>query len=76
MLGKELDVLVEEEAALPEGEDSPHPAYVYSGRSEYDAPEVDGMVYAKTRRPVKPGSMVRVRVDGALEYDLTGEALL
>ncbi len=76
MLGKELDVLVEEEAALPEGEDSPHPAYVYSGRSEYDAPEVDGMVYVKTRRPVKPGSMVRVRVDGALEYDLTGEALL
>ncbi len=76
MLGRELDVLVEEVAALPEGRNSPDSAYVYAGRSEYDAPEVDGTVYVKTRRPVKPGSMVRVRVDGALEYDLTGEALL
>ncbi len=76
LLGRELEVLVEEEAALPEGKIPSGSAYVYAGRSEYDAPEVDGMVYVKTRRPLKPGSMVRVRVDGALEYDLTGEALL
>ena len=76
MLGRELEVLVEEEASLPPGNALSAASYVYAGRSCYDAPEVDGMVYVKTRTPLKPGSMVRVRVDGALEYDLTGDVLL
>ena len=40
------------------------------GRSYRDAPEVDGLVIAEGRLPV--GQMVPVRIDGALEYDLTG----
>lgn len=76
MLGRELEVLVEEEASLPQGGVSPQDQYVYAGRSVHDAPEVDGMVYVKARRPLNPGEMIRVRVNGALEYDLTGDALL
>ena len=38
------------------------------GRTPRDAPEVDGLALVKGTYPM--GSMVRVRVDGALPYDL------
>jgi ribosomal protein S12 methylthiotransferase len=40
------------------------------GRSFRDAPEVDGLVLVEGGAP--PGEMVRVRVTGALPYDLIG----
>jgi ribosomal protein S12 methylthiotransferase len=43
---------------------------VFAGRSYRDAPEVDGLVLGPGRPP--PGSMVRVRVERALPYDLWG----
>jgi ribosomal protein S12 methylthiotransferase len=42
------------------------------GRSEADAPEIDGAVLIPGGR-AKPGSFIRVRVTGATEYDLIGE---
>ena len=39
-------------------------------RSAADAPDIDGLVYVKTRRRIAPGSFLRVRVTGALDYDL------
>ncbi|MBM3249287.1 MAG: MiaB/RimO family radical SAM methylthiotransferase [Candidatus Omnitrophica bacterium] len=62
LLGKTLRVMVEEKE---EG--------AYFGRSEYDAPEVDGMVYINSRQNFSPGDFVRVRVTDTLEYDLVGE---
>jgi ribosomal protein S12 methylthiotransferase len=64
LLGKTLRVLVEEKE---EG--------AYFGRSEYDAPEVDGMVYINCRHKLKPGDFVKVRVTDTLEYDLVGEVV-
>ena len=44
-------------------------------RSEHDAPEVDGLVYAISLRPVVPGDIVDVKITDADEYDLYGEIL-
>jgi ribosomal protein S12 methylthiotransferase len=40
------------------------------GRSMADAPEIDGAVYLNGERNVKPGDMLRVKVEHADEYDL------
>ena len=43
------------------------------GRSEADAPDIDGRVYVRGRLPA--GGFVRVRVIGHTDYDLIAEAL-
>ncbi|MFA4885871.1 MAG: TRAM domain-containing protein, partial [Desulfotomaculaceae bacterium] len=47
--------------------------HVYEGRSEGDAPEIDGKVIFKSGKDLKPGDFVRVLVKGASPYDLEGE---
>ncbi|MGE0135920.1 MAG: 30S ribosomal protein S12 methylthiotransferase RimO, partial [Dehalococcoidia bacterium] len=64
MVGREVDVLVESEAAVQSEGGGP----VVVGRTYRDAPEVDGLALLKGEFP--PGSLVRARVDGALPYDL------
>lgn len=41
-------------------------------RSEHDAPEIDGMVYANADRPVVPGDIEEVLIERADDYDLFG----
>ncbi|WP_349918873.1 30S ribosomal protein S12 methylthiotransferase RimO [Aeromonas veronii] len=41
-----------------------------TGRSAADAPEIDGLVYLNGETGLKPGDMVKVRIDEADEYDL------
>ena len=66
-VGKNLDVLVE---GFNNG--------ITIGRSYRDAPEIDGLVLIeesgkKMSAPVAPiGSLIPVRITGAMEYDLTG----
>ncbi|MBQ4483195.1 MAG: 30S ribosomal protein S12 methylthiotransferase RimO [Lachnospiraceae bacterium] len=46
---------------------------VYVARTYRDAPEVDGYVFITSgRRELMTGDMVRVKIDGARGYDLTG----
>ena len=42
-------------------------------RSEYDAPEIDGMVYITTDKQVVPGDIENVKNKSSSEYDLYGE---
>ena len=42
-------------------------------RSEHDAPEIDGLVYVKSDRPVVPGDIEDVKIEKADEYDLFGK---
>ncbi|MDD5078761.1 MAG: MiaB/RimO family radical SAM methylthiotransferase [Candidatus Omnitrophica bacterium] len=63
-LGRAIDVLVEEKK-----DDC------YLGRSQYDAPEVDGLVYIRSKEKLRPGEFVRVKITDTLEYDLTGEVI-
>ncbi len=45
----------------------------FAGRTEGDAPEVDGCVYV-SGRSVKAGEFCKVKITDSLEYDLVGEA--
>lgn len=44
------------------------------GRTEFDAPEIDGIIYF-TGSGLVSGDMVKVKITGAQEYDLIGEVL-
>jgi ribosomal protein S12 methylthiotransferase len=54
--------------------DEPGPT-VAKGRSVWDAPEIDGNVYVQSRRPLRAGDIVTVRVERADAYDLYGQAV-
>ena len=45
----------------------------YVGRTYMDSPGVDGLIFVNTGLSLMSGDFVRVRVTGALEYDLIGE---
>ena len=47
----------------------------YIGRTEYDAPEVDGSVFVYSDKDIHPGTFTRVMITDALEYDLVGELI-
>lgn len=45
-------------------------------RSEHDAPEIDGLVYATSDKPIVPGDIEQVLINKADEYDLFGTVVL
>ena len=45
----------------------------YVGRSEFEAPEIDGNIYFGSETPCAIGEFVNVRITGARAYDLMGE---
>lgn len=53
---------------------SEHPDYRGVGRTEGDAPEVDGCVYIEGRT-ARPGEFVTVEFTGSLEYDMIARQL-
>lgn len=63
MVGKTIEVMVE-------GKISDDEAYV--GRSYKDAPNVDGYVFINTTANLMSGDIVKVKITGAMEYDLIG----
>src|SRR5207249_11618999 len=63
--GRELEVLVE--GPSPESE------YLFAGRHQGQAPEIDGAVFLALDDGVaapRPGEVVRARVTGFADYDL------
>lgn len=42
-------------------------------RTQYDAPEIDGVVNIKTDKPVIPGDIEQVKIIASTEYDLIGQ---
>ncbi|MDD6212657.1 MAG: 30S ribosomal protein S12 methylthiotransferase RimO [Clostridiales bacterium] len=56
---------------MVEGSLTDSPAYV--ARTYMDAPNVDGYIFIQTEENLMTGDFVRVKVTGALEYDLIGE---
>ena len=63
-IGQEMLVMIE-------GKVSGESAYI--GRTYGDAPKVDGYIFVQTGEELMTGDFARVRVTGALEYDLIGE---
>ncbi|MDI3508539.1 MAG: ribosomal protein methylthiotransferase [Clostridiales bacterium] len=48
---------------------------VYVGRGYMHAPEIDGLIYFTSDKPLNAGQMVYVKITGVKDYDLTGEAI-
>ena len=48
----------------------------YYGRSRMEAPEIDGKIWFKSQKELKPGEYVSVEIMEAYEYDLSGEAMV
>ena len=57
--------------AMIEGKVADEDAYV--ARTYGDAPNVDGLLFVQTTEELNSGDFVRVRITGAVEYDLIGE---
>lgn len=66
MIGKEVLVMIE-------GKVADENAYV--GRTYKDAPGVDGLIFINTEEELMSGDFAKVKITGALEYDLIGELL-
>jgi ribosomal protein S12 methylthiotransferase len=45
------------------------------GRSEGDAPEIDGVVHVASRRPLRVGEIATVKIERSDAYDLYGTAV-
>jgi ribosomal protein S12 methylthiotransferase len=50
-------------------------ATIAKGRSRGDAPEIDGAVHVSSRRPLRAGEIVTVKIERADAYDLHGTAV-
>ena len=48
---------------------------LFIGRTRADAPEIDGKVLVASRRPLRAGDIVTVKIDSADAYDLRGAAV-
>jgi ribosomal protein S12 methylthiotransferase len=46
-----------------------------SGRTEYDAPEIDNEVFIKSKQKINSGDFVQVKITSATEYDLYGNLI-
>lgn len=63
-VGKRLPVLIDEAHGTSA-----------KGRTKYDAPEIDGSVHIQSRRPMRAGDIVTVKIERADAYDLYGSAV-
>lgn len=63
-IGMTVKVLIDEKISSPRGG--------YSGRTQGDAPEIDGTVYV-SGKDIEIGEICRVKITGSMEYDLIGE---
>lgn len=65
-IGREVLVMIE-------GKVADENAYV--GRTYMDAPNVDGLIFVETNEELMSGDFAKVKITGALEYDLIGEII-
>ncbi len=65
-VGKTLEVVVE--GKLPEEQ-------IYCGRTKWDAPDIDGMVFFGAEEEVYSGDFVSVKIKEASDYDLMGDVV-
>ncbi len=62
-IGRKETVLVERKGERPG---------LYVGRTQRQAPEIDGVVLFTAKRPLSPGQFVEVEITGHTHYDLKG----
>ncbi len=65
-IGKSYEVIIDE--VIEDG--------LYSGRTRYDAPEIDCAVTVSSDHAHVPGDIIKVRITDAFEYDLEGTEII
>ena len=85
-VGQTIDVLIDRVDDAKSAEDGPDLAHLdaphaphhhnvgATGRSKADAPEIDGEVHLRDAAGLKPGEIVKVRIEDSDEHDLYGVA--
>jgi ribosomal protein S12 methylthiotransferase len=66
-VGKRLQVIIDEAGGGATGA-------LAKGRTRADAPEIDGTAFVESRRPLRPGDIVTMKVERADAYDVYGSA--
>jgi len=66
-IGRIVEVIIDGPGSPPDNRD-----FCWEGRTQWDAPEVDGNVYIKGSG-LKPGDIIKVSIKNATDYDLFGE---
>lgn len=64
-IGKKIKVIIDEQIEKNS----------YTGRSQWDAPEVDNSVFVNSVKKIEPGNFYEVEIDDALEFDLAGQII-
>jgi ribosomal protein S12 methylthiotransferase len=67
-IGQTLDVIIDR---VDEGSSS-SPSAGATGRSQADAPEIDGEVHLRDAGHLRPGDIIEVMIEDADEHDLYG----
>ncbi|HXW53369.1 MAG TPA: 30S ribosomal protein S12 methylthiotransferase RimO [Myxococcota bacterium] len=67
LLGQEIEAVVE-------GQSDEH-EYLIKGRLWSQAPDIDGLTYISSEKPVAVGDMVRVVITDSHDYDVSGEVI-
>ncbi len=67
-IGQRYEVLIDEQ--------DPSDGAQYLGRTRADCPEVDGVVFIQSEKPLKPGEFVTAEITDHLEYDLVGRVVV
>ena len=72
-IGSVYEVMVDECITMETGDDTADEPVLYSGRTRYDAPEIDcAVTFSSDNTELVPGDIVNVRITDAFEYDLEG----
>ncbi|MDO5036831.1 MAG: 30S ribosomal protein S12 methylthiotransferase RimO [Tissierellia bacterium] len=64
-IGQEYEVLITDQ--IEEG--------LYTGRTALEAPEIDGLVYVKSQKPLDLDQFYRLKITDSLTHDLEGDLL-
>lgn len=67
LIGSELTVMVDGPSLDYEG--------LWEGRTQGDAPEIDGVVYFSPGEAIKPGRVIRLRITHSQDFALMGDVL-
>ena len=66
-IGREIPVIID--GKIPE-------EGVYCGRSQKDAPDIDGMVFVRSLGELESGEIVIVKITEAKDYDIAGDQVM
>jgi len=67
-IGKRLSVIIDDAGGGSSG-------ILAKGRSKADAPQIDGVAYVSSRRPLRSGDIISVKVEKTDAYDIYGAAV-